>query len=118
YLGGVANVPNLPGQRCDCVKRGGLLLIVVGRGRYFSTADDDQDHRRHPSASGGNLFGVPGASCRGLDGAAGGVFSQSAARFDRGVALRPRMATRLRQAAALALVVAGGDEQGIRSRSV
>src|SRR4051812_37545332 len=78
----------------------------------------DQDHRRHPAASDGDVFGVPGASCGGLDRLAGVVFSQSAARFDRRPAVRPRMATGLRQAAAVALVDAGSDLSVVRTRSV
>ncbi len=47
-------------------------------------------------------------ACRGLDRAAGAALPQFAARPDRGADLRPRMAARLRQAAAAALV-AGRD---------
>src|SRR3981189_1471769 len=63
-------------------------------------------HDRAPPA--GRVCGVPRAACAGLDRAAGAALSQSAARPDRGPHLRPRMATRLRQAAAAA-VVAGRD---------
>ena len=56
----------------------------------------------------------PGPACRGLDRAADAALPQSAARPDRGADLRPRMAARLRQAAAAAMV-AGGDRIPDRS---
>src|SRR3984893_7324725 len=62
-------------------------------------------HHRAPSADG--LRRVPGAARRRLDRAADAALSQSAARSHRGADLWPRMAARLRQAAAVA-VVAGG----------
>src|SRR5262249_58770197 len=48
--------------------------------------------------------GRPGGGGRGLDGAADAALSESAARSHRGAHLWPRMAARLRQAAALAVV--------------
>ena len=86
--------------------------------RHRATGCHDQGHRRHPAASGGSISGVPGAACGGLDRAAGGVFPQSAARSDRRPALRPRMAARLRQAAAAAVVDARGDLPAVRTGSV
>ena len=71
-----------------------------------------KSHRRHRAASGRNIPGVPGAARPGLDGAAGAVLPQPAARPDRGSALRPRMAARLRQAAAAAVVAGRGRSTG------
>ncbi len=62
-------------------------------------------HRRRAGTRSGRH---PAAACGGVDRAAGAVLPQSAARSDRGADLRPRMAARLRQAAAAA-VVAGRD---------
>src|SRR5450759_4162242 len=63
---------------------------------------------RRPSGAG--LCRLPGPACRGLDRAADAALPQFAARSDRGADLRPRMAARLRQAAAAALV-AGRDRR-------
>src|SRR5262249_6002393 len=75
----------------------------------------DRHHRAPPA---GGLRRVPGAArCR-LDGAADAALSESAARSHRGADLWPRMAARLRQAAAVA-VVAGRDRlPGVRPRRV
>ena len=65
---------------------------------------------RIAASSGPGLRRLLGAACRGLDRAAGAALPQFAARPDRGAGLRPRMAARLRQAAAAALV-AGRDRR-------
>src|SRR5262249_60486463 len=52
----------------------------------------------------GGLRRFPAAARRGLDGAADAALSESAARSHRGAHLWPRMAARLRQAAAVAVV--------------
>src|SRR5262245_62852489 len=59
-------------------------------------------HHRAPSA--GGLCRVPRPARGGLDGAADAALSESAARPHRGADLWPRMAARLRQIAAIAVV--------------
>src|SRR6202035_2393040 len=57
---------------------------------------------RGPAA--GGVCRLPGAAFDRLDGAADAALRQPAARSDRGPDLRPRVAVRLRQAAAAAVV--------------
>ena len=69
---------------------------------------------RRPSE--GGVRGIPGPSPGGLDPAAVAALSEPAARPDRSADLRPRMATRLRQAAAAAVVAGRGRVPGVRHR--
>src|SRR5438105_14973088 len=85
----------------------GTGLRVSAKPRALAAADVWID-RHHRAPAGGRLCRLPRAPSRDLDGAAGAALSQSAARSHRGADLRPRMAARLRQAAAAA-VVAGRD---------
>src|SRR5262245_21034745 len=88
---------------------------VVSPGKAVRRADAGID-RHHRAPSTGGLRRLPGAARRGVDGAADAALSQSAARSDRGADLWPRVAARLRQVAAAAVVDDRGAAPGARDR--
>ncbi len=69
---------------------------------------------RRPAA--GGVCRLPGAAFDRLDGAADAALRQPAARSDRGPDLRPRVAARLRQAAAAAVVAHRDHASAVRRR--
>src|SRR5580692_9192433 len=69
-----------------------------------SGRDEIRIDRRDRQPPPHRLRGIPGLAFSGLDAAADAALCEFAARSHRGPELRPRMAARLRQAAAAALV--------------
>src|SRR5262249_11457450 len=80
------------------------LAIRVPRNLKALAAFDVGIDRHHRAPSTGGLRRVPRAARGRLDGAADAALSESAARPHRGADLWPRMAARLRQIAAVAVV--------------
>ncbi len=122
-----AVVADLPGRRGlafhregdetgATLSRGAAFAAITPRTETTACCNDAWIDRGGRRPSEGGVRGIPGPSPGGLDPAAVAALSEPAARPDRGADLRPRMAARLRQAAAAAVVAGRGRLPGVRHR--